>query len=68
MGEMAEGQRGFFCINAPRPKSSTAPANYEKAERTAFLESKGYKVIRFFNHEINENIEEVLQKIQLACQ
>ena len=37
------------------------------AERTAFLESKGYKVIRFFNHEVNENIEGVLQKIRLAC-
>ena len=36
-------------------------------ERTAFLESKGYKVIRFFNYEINENIEDVLQRIRIAC-
>ena len=39
----------------------------EDAERTAFLESKGYTVIRFFNHEVNENIEDVLQRIRLAC-
>jgi very-short-patch-repair endonuclease len=37
------------------------------AKRTAFLESKGYKVIRFFNHEVNENIEDVLRKIRFAC-
>jgi len=37
-------------------------------ERTAFLESKGYKVIRFFNYEVNENIEGVLQRIRLACE
>lgn len=36
------------------------------AERTAFLNSKGYKVIRFFNHEVNENIEDVLQRIRIA--
>ena len=36
-------------------------------ERTAFLNSKGYKVIRFFNHEVNENIEDVLQRIRIAC-
>ena len=35
-------------------------------ERTAFLNSKGYKVIRFFNYEINENIEDVLKRIRLA--
>ena len=37
------------------------------AERTAFLNSKGYKVIRFFNFEINENIEDVLQRIRITC-
>ena len=35
-------------------------------ERTAFLNSKGYKVVRFFNYEINENIEGVLKRILLA--
>jgi very-short-patch-repair endonuclease len=37
------------------------------AERTAFLNSKGYKMIRFLNHEVNENIEDVLQGIRIAC-
>jgi very-short-patch-repair endonuclease len=35
-------------------------------ERTAFLKLKGYKVIRFFNYEINENIEDVLRRIRIA--
>ena len=33
-------------------------------ERTAILESKGYKVIRFTNEEVIENIEEVISKIK----
>jgi len=32
-------------------------------ERTRVLESKGYKVIRFWNNEVDENIEGVYQKI-----
>ena len=35
---------------------------YDK-ERTEFLKSKGYKVIRFWNNEIDENIDEVVNKI-----
>ncbi|MBR6301685.1 endonuclease domain-containing protein [bacterium] len=31
--------------------------------RTKFIESKGYKVYRFWNNEINENIEGVYQKL-----
>lgn len=31
--------------------------------RTKFLESKGYHVIRFWNNEIDNNIEGVFQKI-----
>ncbi len=38
----------------------------EDAERTAFLNAKGYKVIRFSNSEINENIEAVLREIRNA--
>ncbi len=29
-------------------------------ERTAFLESKGYRVLRFWNHEVMNDIESVL--------
>ncbi len=30
------------------------------AERTAFLESKGYRVLRFWNNDINDNIDGVV--------
>ena len=36
--------------------------DYDKT-RTLFLESKGYKVIRFWNNEIDKNIDAVLEKI-----
>ncbi len=36
--------------------------NYEK-ERTRFLERKGYKVIRFWNSDINTNLDNVIFKI-----
>ena len=32
-------------------------------ERTAFLESKGYKVIRFWNNEVTNNMDSVLSVI-----
>jgi very-short-patch-repair endonuclease len=35
--------------------------------RTAWLEARGWRVIRFWNNEINENIEGVLQVIADAC-
>ena len=35
------------------------------AKRTVFLESRGYRVIRFWNHEILGNIEGVLEQIQV---
>jgi very-short-patch-repair endonuclease len=37
-------------------------------ERTTFLNLRGYRVIRFFNYEINENIEEVLKRIRLVIE
>ncbi len=33
------------------------------AERTAYLETKGYRVLRFWNNEVWENLNGVLQKI-----
>lgn len=38
------------------------------AERTKFFESRGLKVIRFWNNEINTNLEGVLMKIQECLQ
>ncbi|MBC7109313.1 MAG: endonuclease domain-containing protein [Methanomassiliicoccales archaeon] len=37
-------------------------------ERTRFLESKGYKVLRFWNNEVLGNPEGVLSVILEACQ
>jgi very-short-patch-repair endonuclease len=33
------------------------------AERTLFLESRGYKVLRFWNHEILNHLEDVIGAI-----
>ena len=37
--------------------------NYDKV-RTEFLNSLGYKVVRFWNNEVYENIEGVLSKLE----
>jgi len=38
------------------------------AERTAFLESKGYRVLRFWNNKVMNDIESVLHAIALALE
>ena len=38
----------------------------QDAERTAFLEQQGYRVIRFTNGDVMTNLEGVLQSIALA--
>jgi very-short-patch-repair endonuclease len=35
--------------------------------RTAWLEARGWRVLRFWNNEVNENIDGVLQVIAGAC-
>ena len=39
--------------------------NYDQ-KRTIFLENKGYKVLRFWNNEVLENLPEVLESIRKA--
>ena len=40
------------------------PENIEKdKQRTDFLESKGYKIIRFWNNEVDNNLEGVCEVI-----
>jgi len=39
----------------------------EDAKRTMCLESQGYRVIRFWNNEVNENIDGVLESILQAA-
>jgi len=36
------------------------------AERTSYLESLGYKVIRFWNNDVTKNIESVILAIMAA--
>ena len=38
------------------------------AERTAFFESKGYRVIRFWNGEVMNDIEGVMRAIDMALE
>ncbi|MGA2490988.1 MAG: DUF559 domain-containing protein [Anaerolineales bacterium] len=38
------------------------------AERTVFLESKGYRVIRFWNGEVMNDMEGVLRAIDIALE
>jgi very-short-patch-repair endonuclease len=39
----------------------------QDAMRTKFLESEGYRVLRFWNNEVLGNIDGVLEVIQSAC-
>ena len=36
--------------------------------RTHFLNTEGYTVLRFWNHEVTTNINRVLEQIELCCQ
>ena len=36
------------------------------AERTAFFESKGYRILRFWNNDVLNNLDEVLKVIWSA--
>jgi very-short-patch-repair endonuclease len=38
------------------------------SERTKFLESRGYKVIRFWNNDVLKSINDVISEIQLTLE
>ena len=42
--------------------------NAADAERTALLESKGYRVLRFWNNQVTENLEGVLTMLLTAVE
>ena len=44
-----------------------ATQHKQDAIRTRFLESEGYRVLRFWNNEVLGNIDGVLEVIQSAC-
>jgi len=60
----------FVCLDAGLIIEADGGQHLEQRhrdrERTAFLESRGYKVIRFWNNEILCDIESVLEQIH-AC-
>jgi very-short-patch-repair endonuclease len=66
--------RPFICDFVARPAKliieldggQHATAAVADASRTQFLESRGYRVIRFWNNEILENIEGVVTRIEQA--
>lgn len=39
----------------------------EDARRTAWLETRGFRVLRFWNNEVLANLKAVLTAIELAC-
>ena len=46
---------------------SESQVSEKDRSKQAFLESQGYKVLRFWNNEIDSNIEGVLETIRKAC-
>jgi very-short-patch-repair endonuclease len=57
----------FFCPSANLIVELDGSQHVEQKEyddkRTAFLQVKGYKVLRFWNNDVNGNIEGVIEKI-----
>ncbi|MBI1238137.1 MAG: DUF559 domain-containing protein [Alphaproteobacteria bacterium] len=49
-------------IDGDQHGRGTAPA--EDAARTAFLEREGFRVIRFWNGEVNENLPGVIDRVR----
>lgn len=63
----------FYCAQAKLVieidgDSHTEPdqAEYDAA-RTVWLEERGYRVLRFQNTEVHQNLEAVLEALQRAC-
>jgi very-short-patch-repair endonuclease len=37
------------------------------AARTQFIEARGFRVVRFYNSEIREDIDDVVRRIRIVC-
>ena len=46
---------------------ATDTAAVRDEQRTQFFESRGFRVIRFFNSEVRENLDYVVDRIRVAC-
>jgi len=64
----------FVCLRARLVIELDGPSHTERgavekdARRTAWLESEGYRVLRFWNGEVFENIDGVLDTIHAAIE
>ena len=60
----------FFCSKANLAVEIDGEIHKHKREydheRTKYLEESGLRVLRFSNHEVENNIEEVIRKIKSA--
>lgn len=61
---VARGPRLVVELDGETHASDDARAS--DARRTAFLNAQGYTVIRFWNHEVIDSVEGVLQRIELT--
>lgn len=59
----------FLCIEAMLIVELDGSQHSEVADagRTRFLEERGYRVLRFWNNEVIENLDGVLQTIQIEA-
>jgi len=58
--------RARLVIELDGPSHTELGAEEKDAQRTAWLESEGYRVLRFWNAEVYENIDGVLDTIHAA--
>ncbi len=60
----------FFCVKAQLvvevDGSQHQPALSRDAERTAWLGSRGFRVLRFWNNDVLQQTESVLEKIRIV--
>lgn len=49
-------------------ETHTEPERFRRdAAKTRVLEREGFRVIRFFNSEVREDLDDVVRRIRLAC-
>lgn len=46
---------------------ATDQAAVHDERRTRFFEERGFRVVRFFNSEVREDIDHVVERIRIAC-
>ncbi len=58
-----ECRRAQLCIEVDGAQHNMASALEYDAQRTAWLKSKGYEVLRFTNHDVLKNTDLILDQI-----